>query len=301
MKKQIRQPWFLILVMVASLYTYQFYNSGKSLKISTSTALATSDLPKEQQQKPVQVDITQEFPAARSHNFVLSTFLNTTVKFIPSDQEKIKVSLTGKGVGYKNDGQRLADWFIVSSAGKTLKIESPESKNKHNNVPLNQLGKLFKKEVGADFVMTVEFPKSFEFNHITIFGVRSDVFGETLVFDELSLTTVSGDLRLKQSKGRALKMESVSGDSHLQMQGLKEVEISSVSGDAIMYLDTNPQMKFASVSGDLNLRLPSDSQVDVDFESMTGDLVNDFNLSKKATHKLKFSSLSGSAKIHKVQ
>ncbi len=299
----LKRPWFIILLIVGGIYTYQFYNR---VEVSTSQAGAVSqiqDSDEAAEKPPVSVKISQEFPAARSVNFELSSYYQMSVKFSKTDGDKVIISLIGDGEGYSNDGQRLADWFQVSSAGKTLKLHSFDRKGYRKITSMKELAKSFKgQDTETNFTMIVEYPEDFEFNNIQLDAVTTDVFANELAFKKFKMATVSGDLRLKNSKGSTLKIESVSGDTNVEVSGLKKVEVASVSGDAVIMSDqSNPDVKYESVSGDLKLRIPEDSQVDVSFNSMTGDLINDFSNSPSASKKLKFSSLSGSATIHKMK
>ncbi len=299
----LKRPWFLILLIVAGIYTYQFYNR---VEVGTSKAEAISQTDAEEkgaEQAPVSVKISQEFPASRSKKIELSSDYNMSVKFVKTDGDKVIVSLLGEGAGYKNDGQRLADWFQVSSSGTTLKLKTWEKKNFKGFSSMKELAKSFDKgDTNTNFTMIVEYPEDFIFQSILMEVVTTDVYAEALPFDEFKMSTVSGDLRLKSSMGKNLKIESVSGDSHIEIAGLQKAEVSTVSGDSVIQSDdTNPAVKFESVSGNLKLRIPEDSQVDVSFNSMTGDLINDFSNSPGATKKLKFSSLSGSATINKLK
>jgi DUF4097 and DUF4098 domain-containing protein YvlB len=92
---------------------------------------------------------------------------------------------------------------------------------------------------------------------------------------------------------------TVSGDSNIEIGGLEEAEFASVSGDMVLSSNTTPSLQFGSVSGDLSLNIPENSQVDVSFESMTGELINDFGNTQNSEKKINFGSLSGSAKIKK--
>lgn len=297
-----KRPWFLVLIIIAGIYTYQFYNR---VEVGTSSAQATSQTEdvEADDKAPISVKISQEFAAKGSKNFELSSDFNMSVKFVKTDGAKIIVSLIGEGDGYKNDGQRLADWFNVSSTNQSLKFSSFEKKQYENLSAMKELAKRLKdNDRKVNFTMIIEYPENYKFNAIKLQSVTSDVYAESLAFNKFRMTTVSGNLRLKKSVGRKLKIESVSGDSHVEISGLEKAEVASVSGNAVIQSDqTNPAVQFDSVSGDLKLRIPENSQVDVSFNSMTGDLINDFGNSPSAPHKLKFSSLSGSATIHKLK
>lgn len=299
-----KKPWFLILLIVAAIYTYQFYNTRVEISTTQAEAVNPSDDAEENAEKdPISVKISQEFPANRSTHFDLSAYYNMSVKFVKTDGSKVIVSLIGEGTDYKNDGQRLADWFQVSSAGNTLKIKNYESSKFKKFGSMKELAKsITGKESNSNFTMIIEYPENFQFEKLNLELVSSDVYAEELPFKDMKMATVSGDLRLKNSTGKHLEIESVSGDVNAEIKGLEKAEMASVSGDAVLTAEqTSPDVKFESVSGDLKLNIPENSKVDVSFNSMTGDLINDFGNSPDAGKKLNFSSLSGSATIHKIK
>lgn len=309
MKKVMPLLVVVVLLFVGALF-YQFYGASKRVEISSTSAQATapsqkSDGPLEEAQPRVSVKISQEFPAQRSKIFRLSTYLNMKVEFSATEGDKVIVSLIGEGEGYKNDGQRLADWFQVSSSGQTLRLKSFEKKGFKGFDSVKALAKSLQekdkdRESFSDLTMVVEYPENFEFQKIHLETVTSDIFAKGLHFEDFQMATVSGDLRLQDSFGKNLKVESVSGNSHLQVANLKSVDMGSVSGDVTLETTTeSPRLKFASVSGNLKLKIPKDSKVNVSFESMTGELINDFANSRSGGQSLKFSSLSGSAQIIK--
>lgn len=308
--KIYRQPWFLILVLVSGIYTYQFYNSSKVVKVGTSEAQAVEKTAstEEAASPTIPVKISQAFKAKDSQNFKLSTYQNIKVKLATTDGDRVIVSLLGEGSQYRNQGEKLSDWFQVSHRQKTLSIQSFDDKGFNG---LDSLKKLAKKAVGdeasgggatSDLTMIIEYPEKHKWNQIKFSGVSNEIFGTGLVFTDFEMASVSGGLKLEKSRGRTLTMESVSGDIHVEVLGLEKVKFNSVSGDLTLTSNNaTPELEFGSVSGDLSLNLPGNSQVDVNFESMTGELVNEFGQSGAEGKKLKFGSLSGSATIHKIK
>lgn len=306
--KMVTKFWLLIFLLAAGIYAFLQEREGGGIEVSTNQAQAVSQTedkpePKGEGQEVVKVNTSQEFPAKRSLNFELSTYHNMKVKFNTTDSDKVIVSLVGEGVGYKNDGKRLADWYKVSSAGTTLKFKAFDKKFDADFSSLKDLARLFKGDKKESrLTMIIEFPEKHVFKNIKLQGVSNDIFATDVKFDSFKMATVSGDLRIKSGAGGFLKFETVSGDINVEVSGLKEMDMESVSGSAVVQsLNTHPEMEFNSVSGDLSLNIPSNSEVDVNFESMTGELINDFGVSKSSGKKLKFSSLSGSASINKIK
>jgi hypothetical protein len=303
----LKRPWFLILLIVAGVYTYQFY---KRVEVSTSSALATpveGALEKTPDEAvgsvPVRVKTSQTFSTQGLHSFQLKTDQNMALKFVPSDGDQLIVSLLGEGSGYKGQGTQLQDWFHVKVRRGTLSITGFEHQEYKNFNSLKELSRLIKDDAGTkQLTMIVEVPENMRFRDIELQTVLTNVETDGLRFSAFSMATVTGHLVIKNSEGERIKVESVSGDIQAKIKGLQQAKIASVSGNArIVSPESNPAVDFSSVSGDLNLQIPKDSEVDVSFNSMTGELLNDFGNTANADHKLKFSSLSGSATINKVK
>lgn len=302
--KIIKQPWFLFLVFIISVYTYQYYSSPGSFEIGLNQAEATEKTSESADARPdekaeIKVGITKEFPAKDVKSFHLSTYYNVDVKLEPAETNNVVINFVGHGTGYKNKGENLSDWFRVGLKNGTLKIENFD---RNKNMSLKEFSKKFKDDEKGRFKMVVQVPEKFEFNEFELAGVTTDLIAKNMVFKKLAVATVSGDLQLKESRGEKMEFATVSGDSVLEVSDLKDAEINSVSGDAKIQI-SNPKTKFSmsTVSGDLTFKLPKDSDVNVSFSSMTGDLSNDFGASRKSTNTLKFSSLSGDAKVQKIQ
>ena len=308
--KLLKQPWFLILVFVVGVYTFQFYNNPKIVEFSSNKASATSKTSEtsdisqdggDTDSKLISVKVTKSFKASKIKNFELATYLSMKIEFSKSDGEDIIISLVGEGDEYKNDGQNFSDWFEVTEKKGTLKLASHSDDNFEGFSSLKNLAKTFKGDENHNKTFIIEFPESFKFSNIKLEGVSNDIFANQLSFDSLNVARVSGNLVLTDCQGKTLKLETVSGDNNVAMSDLVSAEFATVSGSTqLKSMNTNPRIKFESVSGNLALQIPEDSQVEIDFESMTGDLVNDFGKSQGGTNPIKFSSLSGSAKINKL-
>ena len=299
--KLFKQPWFIILVLVASIYSYQYYKSPKKFSISSNTASATTNTDEDALPQAVSVKTSSSFTTSQFNSFELATYRNMKIKFSKSDSEKFIVSLIGEGTDFKNDGKELTDWFKVSIKRKTLQILSPKKNKLKGFSSMKELAKTFnRKNDDTQLTMIIEVPETFKFKKLNIKSVSSDVYGSGLNFDEFEMANVSGDISLAKSTGKKVKIESVSGDSEIEVGDLESAQFSFVSGDATLTAtNTTPKVKFESVSGDLDLKLPSDGKIKVNFESMSGDLINDFGLAKDNATAVEFSSLSGDASIKK--
>ncbi|MHB8468783.1 MAG: DUF4097 family beta strand repeat-containing protein [Gaiellaceae bacterium] len=92
-----------------------------------------------------------------------------------------------------------------------------------------------------------------------------------------TVKTVSGDVRVEQV-GDRLRVQSVSGDVLARRVG-GSIEARSVSGDLRVERVSEGSATFTSVSGDIEVGIEPGSSVDVDANSVSGELSSDVPLS----------------------
>ena len=91
--------------------------------------------------------------------------------------------------------------------------------------------------------------------------------------DMVEVTTVSGDVRLGDASG-SVTIHTASGD--IRMSGLDDIcAVNSVSGDVAVRRCDASDISVRTMSGDVVLGLPSRRRVELDFESVAGDMRND--------------------------
>ena len=94
--------------------------------------------------------------------------------------------------------------------------------------------------------------------------------------DQVEVGTVSGDLSLQGRLGGEISLETVSGNMRLDNRGerVRKLDASTVSGDIDLKLALagDGEVHLESVSGDLLLRMPRDLSANVSGESFSGDL-----------------------------
>lgn len=150
-----------------------------------------------------------------------------------------------------------------------------------------------------------------------------------VAFNELRLSSVSGNLNVKSEKIKSLFLKTTSGDVNIGKisSNLKEMELQSISGDInleggafdhgrvkttsgdIRLMNVDPKFEsldVKTISGDFSISFTSRPNVRVEIETVSGDVKSDVNIVKgKLAHgafevgnpssTLKFKSISGDA------
>ncbi|GGA68037.1 hypothetical protein GCM10011521_02710 [Arenimonas soli] len=90
--------------------------------------------------------------------------------------------------------------------------------------------------------------------------------------DDISVDTVSGDIRLSGRGGGELGVDTVSGDAELAFESLRRVVMDSVSGDLELRTGLAPSGRISAdtVSGGVRLRLPADTSARLSVETFSG-------------------------------
>src|SRR5690606_34921199 len=92
--------------------------------------------------------------------------------------------------------------------------------------------------------------------------------------EDISVDTVSGDVRLSGRGGGELGVDTVSGDADLAFQSLRRVVMDSVSGDLELRTGLAPSGRISAdtVSGGVRLRLPADTSARLSVETFSGGI-----------------------------
>jgi len=107
--------------------------------------------------------------------------------------------------------------------------------------------------------------------------VSGDVYLTDCAVDTLSVNTVSGECRVENSVCDTMKFNSTSGK--LDFEGeLYDLSTNTVSGDVKLESRLCPAtLEADSTSGRVTLLLPADSGFTLEYDSISGDVSNEFN------------------------
>lgn len=138
----------------------------------------------------------------------------------------------------------------------TIEITDSESQIKIKTRHASSHGFWNNDRVSVDYQLTV--PKSTEIDNLE------------LVNGDLNLTNLDGDLDLELVNGN-ITSKGLAGSARIEL----------VNGDARLgfaKLDARQKVKIESVNGDIKVYLPESASVQVEAESVTGGMDNEFNL-----------------------
>lgn len=131
-----------------------------------------------------------------------------------------------------------------------------------------------------------------------------DVSGEVLVknvgLSNFYLNTISGDIKIYDSQFHDGNLDCVSGDIYFEnTSGINYAK--SVSGNIKgLNFCAEANSKFESISGDVNINLIGSCSIDLDFESVSGNLKNNFGEIYYGENKIYVDTTSGNLVINRL-
>ena len=129
---------------------------------------------------------------------------------------------------------------------------------------------------------------------------------------DATLMTVRGSLVMRSASGglearsvaESIEVRTVSGD--VDIQGVSgDVDIQSVSGDVSLIIDAAVNVRINSVSGDVDARVTQGLLIDIDANTVSGELASEISLgdahgdSTEETLRLKVRTVSGDVRIRR--
>lgn len=123
------------------------------------------------------------------------------------------------------------------------------------------------------FSVRIEIPKQYKKLTVTTVSAGTNVAGLTL--NSLDIHNVSGDYKFKQVHVDAMNLDNVSGDMKLDQIQAGTVKLNTVSGDLEFAELKSSDVKIDTISGDIQLAYTQPSDLDVQMESVSGDMEGD--------------------------
>ncbi len=139
--------------------------------------------------------------------------------------------------------------------------------------------------------------------NINIDAASSDVLASGIKTNFLSIDTVSGNIDGNNVTIKDMKLDTASGE--IELSGyILGAKVNSVSGDIGIQSDIMlTSFSSDSVSGEVDITIPENDGFMVDFDSVSGDLESQFNMSNKQYKNggpiFKTHSVSGDVTINK--
>lgn len=214
---------------------------------------------------------TETFDADGISNIEVD-LVSERIRIIPYNESKIKVEL--KGATWEDSK------VTMGTKGNTLEVKVPAMKGKRAKIGSR----------AAVIYIPESLAKSGSLN-ASLTSVSGAVYADDIVFERLSVNTVSGSQNINGCTLNKANLESVSGSINTYSNA-KEIKINSVSGSVhaeanygrvnaetvsgSIHLKSHEQLsadsEFDSVSGSIHVDLPADSNFEFKYESMSGSI-----------------------------
>lgn len=221
-----------------------------------------------------------------------------------TDINKIKVSLISQDLDvYETDGETI---IVKQTANRLI----PEKERLEIRKEDNQMSISKKKNLSSNFFnvqglglgerIEIYMPSVYK-ESVDFKAVSGDLKINDLEVKEIECNTTSGDIQIENTVTNNMEVETTSGTTRLievdvdeldskQVSGDLELEgtcnkihSNSVSGNVEIQLNKSPmEVKVEAVSGDIDLTLSEIQGFELEFDSVSGKLESDFELSMKS-------------------
>lgn len=196
------------------------------------------------------------------------------VKVTSEDRDDVRIRYYGK---------------MKSNVLPTLKVEK-----KSNNLDIKLESNTNSYSVmDSDVVLEVFIPKSFSEN-ISTSTSSGNIYMKDLIVKDFSISSSSGDLELENLEGKALNLSTSSGDIKLE-DSIGEINVTSSSGD--VFLDNEKvsgDMKISTSSGDVSIIFSNDASYNIKGSTSSGDFYSSINMNILENEKGRFRATIGS-------
>jgi len=182
---------------------------------------------------------------------------------------EVRVSYTGR------NNHASVDFEVVAPAGTAVNARSISG-----DVQVKNIKGDVRVESVSGSVSAVGTP-----NLSSIKTVSGDLELTGLAFNsDLTVSTISGDLRLRNIKARVVNAESVSGEMTLTDITCDRATVKSVSGSIEYHgpLAKGGRYEMKTHSGDIRLTMPTDAGFELEAQSFSGDLRSDLAVTTRS-------------------
>ncbi len=211
--------------------------------------------------------------------------------------EFVSEEITIEKISGDNFVIKLNGYYPLSESG-----ESPELIVEQNEGTLNSYVKYIpiKFFFGINSInssLYVGVPENYNAD-LSLDSVSGNVEVSDLDLDQFEITLVSGNMLISNSKFSESEFDSVSGKITIDNSNSID-SLSSVSGRIeIIGYEISKDLDIETVSGDIKLDLLKGSSVEVNFDSVSGDLKNDFGTINDGDYKINVDSVSGYLSVY---
>lgn len=164
--------------------------------------------------------------------------------------------------------------------------------------------------------INIGIPKEYA-EDLSVSSASGDVKLNEMNLADIVMETASGDINVKNLNSHGNTINSVSGDIIIENSKFEDSSVKSVSGDiniinsgTLNILETTSgeitienyeitrELKINTISGDINLDLSDNSSVNVIFDSVSGDLKNDFGNIYNGKNNIYTETTSGDLRVY---
>ncbi len=207
--------------------------------------------------------------------------ISDEVNIIFEDREDIMIH-------YHGSGKSKTPKLMTDKRGNSLKI---------NIIYPKTVMKIF--NMGwSRTVLDIYVPENYTEN-LKVHTVSGEIEIENFELNELELSTVSGEIVAENGHVNSIYCKTTSGDITTRIINVKDAILKSTSGDlladdfiseeisaktvsgtiSISYENFNGNAELDTTSGDMIIEVPKDAGFEVDFNTVSGELSNDFPIS----------------------
>lgn len=206
--------------------------------------------------------------------------ISSDVRLVPEDRDDALIELKGY---YAAASSYIPPKLVVTDKGDTLLIEVEHTKQiaVSNRLALN---------------LEIVLPESYV-NELMVDGISSDVIVEFGEFSDLSVKTVSGDIKSTSSVAGKTDIRTTSGEVDIE-GAIGAVDVNTTSGDIdVQFEKIMDDAKLNSVSGEVQMTVPSSEAFSVRFSTTSGNIQNSRDLSIDKMSERKLVGSTGNAKF----